>query len=245
VFGLSARFRILLAVVLGAGLVAAGQSAKPAVAERQIGIEHFMAGLACIESSGRYNAVNRRSGALGKYQIMPRNWRNWSGRVLGDQKARATPENQEIVAHWRISRLYSNRGSWRRVAYWWLTGRSTNDESRWTRKAVRYVDRVMELAQAAARGSSRVPRRCHPNLPESLAMGASSLETVRVRARALNVRRNAGVGNRITAIVRRGAQLTVLDQTELRNGRTWLRVELPSGRRGWVAGWYTRPIQAD
>jgi hypothetical protein len=85
-------------------------------AHRAGGIDAFMEAIAQVESGGYYYARNPTSGAYGKYQIMPRNWRNWSGRVLGDQKARATPENQEIVAHWRISRLYSNRGSWRRVS---------------------------------------------------------------------------------------------------------------------------------
>lgn len=239
--GLNARFRILLAVVLAGGVMFAVQDARPSVAERDLSIEHFMAGLACIESSGRYNAVNRTSGAIGKYQIMPRNWRVWSGRFLGDKQAQPTAENQEIVAFRRITNLHNSRGSWRRVAYWWLTGRSIADESLWTRKARGYVDNVMDVAQAAARGSSKVPERCYPKLPSTL-IADSAAETVRVRARALNVRRGAGIDNRVRAIVRRGTQLTVLDKTELGNGRTWLQVELPNGTKGWVSGRFTRPL---
>lgn len=241
--GLSARLRVLLAIAIAGGMLFAVYGDRPTVAQRQISIEHFMAGLACVESSGRYNAVNRRSGAIGKYQIMPRNWRVWSGRFLGDTRAEPTPANQEMVAFRRITNLYNSRGTWRRVAYWWLTGRSIADESLWTRKARGYVRTVMDTAQAAARGSSRVPQRCYPKLPGRLLAGTQpSAEMVRVRARALHVRSGAGTQNRIRAIVRRGAELTVLDRTELTNGRTWLQVELPNGRKGWVAGRFTRPI---
>ena len=35
-----------------------------------------------------------------------------------------TPANQEIVAAAKFRALYARLGSWRRVAYWWLTGSS-------------------------------------------------------------------------------------------------------------------------
>jgi hypothetical protein len=115
--------------------IAPGVTARPG--DRRIDIDAFMTGLACIESSGRFTAVNKRSGALGKYQIMPRNWRAWSGRYLGNRWARPTPRNQEYVARQRILALYELRGDWRRVAYWWLTGDGEPDERLWTRPAAR------------------------------------------------------------------------------------------------------------
>src|SRR3712207_6933769 len=39
-----------------------------------------------------------RSGAYGKYQIIPSSWKIWADRVLGDPYAAKTPENQELVA---------------------------------------------------------------------------------------------------------------------------------------------------
>lgn len=246
---ISARFRIVLAIVLAVSFGAVVQTSRPTAAERSsdISIAHFMTGLACIESSGRYHVVNKSSGAIGKYQIMPRNWRVWAGRVLGSQRAEPTPTNQEIVAHWRIERLYNNRGTWRRVAYWWLTGRSINNESRWTVKARRYVNRVMAVVQRAAdpdRASS-VPARCRPNLPSTAGASPAGAPAVRVTSRALNVRRDAGIRHRVIAIVRRGAELPVLDRTRLSSGRVWLRVELKNGRKGWIARWHTRPIGAE
>lgn len=240
---IAARFRFLLAVALAASFVVVVQSGRPASA-RQMNVEQFMTGLACIESSGRYTARNNFSGAYGKYQIMPRNWTVWAGRFLRDRAAQPTPENQEIVARAKIERLHDKRGSWRRVAYWWLTGNSIADESRWTAKARRYVNRVMAIAERAAtpRLASRVPARCAPRLPEGFT-AAGVLEVVAVRARAVYVRRGPGVDNRATAIVRRGDELRVLDRTQLSSGRVWIHVQRPNGRLGWVAGWLTRPVR--
>ena len=41
---------------------------------------------------------------------------------LGDARADQTPWNQERVAFGKIRDLYRWLGSWKRVAYWWLTG---------------------------------------------------------------------------------------------------------------------------
>ena len=43
-----------------------------------ITLDSFMRALAGQESGGSYEAVNRDSGAYGKYQIMPANWPSWS-----------------------------------------------------------------------------------------------------------------------------------------------------------------------
>ena len=115
---------VALGLVLLVGAALPRQPLQPAappirlVPESQLSIEQFMTGLACIESSGRYAAVNAESGAIGKYQIMPRNWRTWAGRFLDDPGAQPTPENQELVARVRIERLHHRLDSWRRVAYW-------------------------------------------------------------------------------------------------------------------------------
>ena len=69
-------FAFATALLIGAGSLFAGSvdAARPG----RIGIDAFMAGLACVESVGNYEAVNERSGARGKYQFMPRIWRAWS-----------------------------------------------------------------------------------------------------------------------------------------------------------------------
>jgi hypothetical protein len=104
------------------------------------GLARFMAAIAHVESHGDYSARNP-SGAYGKYQIMPASWRGWAARYLGNANAKATPANQEIVAASKFRALYAGLGSWRRVAYWWLTGSSRT--TGWSSKATRYATRVM------------------------------------------------------------------------------------------------------
>ncbi|CAN5236044.1 hypothetical protein BH24CHL7_BH24CHL7_04190 [soil metagenome] len=249
--------RVASSLLLAITLVLTGQLGAPAEAgprqQPKIEIEHFMAGLACVESGGRYKAVNPQSGALGKYQIMPRNWTVWAGRFLGDRRAELTPRNQEIVARERIERLYADRGSWRRVAYWWLTGRSTSNEARWTRKASGYVDRVMTFARRAAtpeRGGW-IPQRCFPKAAGRLASNVAAAAAVDDRKAVTNrvvvtggsvyVRRGPGPENRLVAVVRRGTVLKVTDRSRDSRGGTWLEVKLRGGARGWIAGWYTQP----
>jgi hypothetical protein len=104
------------------------------------GLARFMAAIAHVESHGDYTARNS-SGAYGKYQIMPASWRGWAARYLGNANAKATPANQEIVAASKMRALYAWLGSWRRAAYWWLTGSSRSYG--WSSTATRYVTKVM------------------------------------------------------------------------------------------------------
>lgn len=247
--GMAPRLLKLVALLLAAGLVvsipllpALGAPGDDTTADIRIG--HFMAGLACVESGGRYHAENPRSGAYGKYQIMPGNWPRWARRYLGFRDAEQTPPNQEFVARARIKRLYEERGSWRRVAYWWLTGENTRNEDRWTDRARGYVDRVMAYAEMAAspRRSARVPERCFPREFEGMGPDAPRPKAwVRVKGGSVFVRRGPSPERRIVGIVRRDTVLPVLDRVRAGRDRHWLSVRLRNGRIGWVAGWYTRP----
>lgn len=105
------------------------------------GLKRFMAAVGKVESGGRYTARNPVSGAYGKYQIMPANWPSWARTYLGNAKAPQTPSNQEKVAAGKFTSLYKSLGSWRRVAYWWLTG--SKQTSGWSAYATRYVNKVM------------------------------------------------------------------------------------------------------
>ena len=55
------------------------------------------------ESGGNPTATNARTGAYGRYQIMPSNWEPWSREVFGEVVER-TPENQEAIARHVMSR---------------------------------------------------------------------------------------------------------------------------------------------
>ncbi len=73
------------------------------------------------ESGGNYGAVNGRTGASGKYQIMPDNWPSWAEEAGLSADAPMTPENQEIVARHKLREYYDKYGA-RGAAIAWYGG---------------------------------------------------------------------------------------------------------------------------
>ncbi len=136
------RSAVVVAILATALILTAAGSASLA-AWQPPGLKAFMAAVGKVESGGRYTARNPVSGAYGKYQIMPSNWPAWARTYLGNSNARQTPANQEKVAAGKFTSLYKSLGSWRRVAYWWLTG--SKRTSGWSSYATRYVNKVMAL----------------------------------------------------------------------------------------------------
>ena len=90
--------RTILVTSLLVACLAVGTPAVASARQLTVDIDDFMTGLACTESSGRFEALNRFSGAMGKYQIMPKNWRAWALRYMGNPWAQTSPRNQEFVA---------------------------------------------------------------------------------------------------------------------------------------------------
>lgn len=78
----------------------------------------FMARIAGQESGGNYRAVNRSSGALGKYQIMPGNLagsrRGWDyealGRDVSNSQFLSSPQIQEQIARYKLQQYYNKYG---------------------------------------------------------------------------------------------------------------------------------------
>lgn len=70
------------------------------------------------ESSGNYGAVNRSSGAMGKYQIMPSNIqgarRGWDyealGRDVSVSQFMKSPQIQEQIARYKLQQYYQKYG---------------------------------------------------------------------------------------------------------------------------------------
>jgi hypothetical protein len=227
-------------------LIGAGGLFSTTVAGRnpgRIDINDFMTGIACVESVGRYEAINKRSGALGKYQFMPRIWRAWSGRYLGNRWAEPTPQNQEFVARERMRDLYQLHQDWRLVAHWWRTGNAPRDESKWTRGSHKYVGRVMRWAQlaASARTRDQVPESCFPREHGRPAVRTGAWPRVVVTGGQVNLRRGAGPRYRAFALARRGDRLAVLGRDRSPGGGLWLKVGLKDGRVGWIYEPLTRP----
>lgn len=83
--------------------------------------EAFIAAIAGQESGGDYGAVNARTGASGKYQIMPANWGLWAKEAGLPEDAEMTPENQEKVARFKLGQYYDKYGA-RGAAIAWYAG---------------------------------------------------------------------------------------------------------------------------
>lgn len=90
--------------------------------------EAFINAIAGQESGGDYGAVNGRTGASGKYQIMPENWPAWAEEAGLGADAEMTPENQEIVARYKLGEYYDKYGA-RGAAIAWYAGEGALDYS--------------------------------------------------------------------------------------------------------------------
>lgn len=86
---------------------------------------NFLRAIAAQESGGRYGAVNKSSGALGKYQIMPMNISSWSkqalGRSISSSQFLHNPRLQEQIAQYMLRRYYQKYGA-RGAAEAWYGG---------------------------------------------------------------------------------------------------------------------------
>jgi hypothetical protein len=113
-------------------------------------LDQFMARIAVIESDNRNYLIHPDTGAFGKYQIMPTNWREWSVLAMPNDKRprvahktiphtewipETTPENQYIIAAYEFSRLFSAQADWRRVAVSWRSGNSIGRRQPWEQRA--------------------------------------------------------------------------------------------------------------
>lgn len=83
--------------------------------------DNLVAAIGGQESGGNYNAKNGRTGASGKYQILPSNWPSWSQEAGLPAGAEMTPENQEIVARFKLKQYYDKYGA-RGAAIAWYGG---------------------------------------------------------------------------------------------------------------------------
>jgi len=138
---LSRRLKAVLVATLATAILIGVIGPATTLASDPPGLARFMYAIGKVESGGDYYARNARSGAYGRYQIIPSSWRAWADRYLGDPNAKPTPTNQDIVAGAKFRALYRWLGSWSHVAHWWLTGSSR--KSGWSAFSTRYVNRVM------------------------------------------------------------------------------------------------------
>jgi hypothetical protein len=217
-----------------AGLLAVSSSSPASAAEpsrrEQV---RFMWAMAGQESGWDYYARNQSSGAFGKYQIMPANWPAWAAEYVGDRRADQTPWNQERVAYGKLRDLYGWLGSWKRVAYWWLTGSDERREKRWSGYALDYVRNIMRLRQRAPADAGELPART-----SSLAeRGDWRRSTDGQRLRQSPGGRPWQRGGHL-----RDGQVLRVHRAVTRGGRIrWIAVVTRDGRLGWLPQLQTVP----
>ncbi|MDP9483078.1 MAG: transglycosylase family protein [Chloroflexota bacterium] len=139
------RLRAVLVALFVAAIIVSVIPAAAISANEHAGINRFLRALGEVESRGNYEARNSKSGAYGKYQIMPANWPGWAKKYLGSATAPQTPKNQERVARAKVKDLHTWLGNWPNVAHWWLTGSGERNRALWSASSTAYVEKVMAI----------------------------------------------------------------------------------------------------
>jgi peptidoglycan LD-endopeptidase CwlK len=120
--------------------------------------EKYKHGIVGEESGGDYSIVNKRSGAVGKYQVMPTHLNgkdDWTekylGKKMGPEEFKNDPAAQDKLFEARTNDVYKQYGNWRDVASIWHSGvpyaqavaehRSDGNET-----TERYTGRVLDRA---------------------------------------------------------------------------------------------------
>lgn len=103
----------------------------------------FLAAIGEQESGSRYNGPASPAGANGKHQWLKETWIRWSKlyskfyNIPLSEILPFTPANQEKVAYFKASLLYSRYHNWQDVACIWYTGESISEVKRkgyWNQK---------------------------------------------------------------------------------------------------------------
>ncbi len=85
--------------------------------------DSFLNAIVGQESGGNYNAINKDSGASGKYQIMPANIPQWSREALGRsvslQQFRSSPKIQDAIASYMLRKYYNKYGAAGAAVAWY------------------------------------------------------------------------------------------------------------------------------
>jgi hypothetical protein len=232
----------LAAIVLLSGGLLTTLGSAPATADHEARHEPtrreqaaFMWAMAGQESGWDYYARNRSSGAFGKYQIMPANWPAWAGQYLGDRRADQTPWNQEQVAAGKLRDLYGWLGSWKRVAYWWLTGSDERREKRWSAYARGYVENIMHLRRRAPADAGELPARTSSRAERGDWRQSATGQRLRAEPGGRPWRRGGHVEDgqvlRVHGAVTKGDRIR------------WIAVVTRDGRLGWLPQLRTVPTR--
>lgn len=92
-------------------------------------LAQFMDALSGQESGGDWEAENDRTGAFGRWQILPSNWPAWAVAAGLPANAPQNAANQEAVARHRLGLYWQEMGNWADVAAAWYSGQRINPQT--------------------------------------------------------------------------------------------------------------------
>lgn len=123
--------------------------------------DEFVASLVANGERSGWASQNKQTGAYGKFQILPGNWRVWGPKALGwkakgrpsseavadrvtpvvNWRPRATRAHQIIIARWRLYQMWlTHHGDAQRCAAAWESG--NGNPAQWTARTIKYINRV-------------------------------------------------------------------------------------------------------
>lgn len=91
-------------------------------------VDKILGVLSIMESGGDYGVYNKQGEpSYGKFQFMPDTWRLWSSKMTRDLLGKPiylspTPDNQELVARYKVTTLLNSGNSPEQIASIWNTG---------------------------------------------------------------------------------------------------------------------------
>lgn len=113
-------------------------------------LDDFLNAMSSQESGGNYGAVNKHTGALGRWQVMPNNVPAWAKRYLGirltAQQFLRSPQMQDRLVR-AVLGSYVNKYGYRGAAAAWYSGRASLENNynpqKYGPSVGGYVDSVM------------------------------------------------------------------------------------------------------
>lgn len=131
------------------------------------GFDAFFEAIAQQESGGNYSAVNGRTGASGKYQIMPGNIGPWSQQYLGRrvsvQEFRRSPRLQDELARAVLKSYYDKYGPRGAAAAWYSGKPGRANDYRKFRKNEPSVGEYVDQVLSRQGGTPAAPRPAPPS----------------------------------------------------------------------------------
>lgn len=150
------------------------------------------------------------------------------GPGLNYQRINQLPQNSTIT-------VYFHEGDW-------LLAGLSDGTSGWVyRQHTSFIPKAPETKTEKISQPAEKPELLSSQQQTPVKEGEQYPYKVIVTASPLRLREQPGLNNTPVGEIPRDTILTVLHRTK----EDWLQVQLPDGRQGWIAGWYTQKLEGN